>query len=147
MSMKSLTITAMNGLVDGAYGVGGKVAAKAISGMLGMSEGPMGYLVQAIVGVAGSAVVSGFSKEGARAFVQGAFMGPIEKLVAGANIPFVSKQLGDYNNFVLPAAYNAGMLQSGLPMAGYPPVNPAFAGYPPSPGFGDFDGQAETYGR
>lgn len=145
--MSNVTKVAMNGLMDGAYGVGGKVAAKAVAGMLGMNTGVTGYLVEAVAGIAGGILVSGFSKEGARAFVQGAFMGPIEELVKGANIPLVSSQLSGYNNTVVPTAYNAGLLGPGaaVGMQGYPP---AFAGYPPQGMvMGDFETVAENYGR
>lgn len=146
-SVNGLMKSAMNGVVDGAYGVAGKAATRAVAGMLGMNEGIVGYLVQAGLGVVGGALVHGFSKEGARAFVQGAMMGPIESVVASANIPVISAQLSGYNNFILPTAYNAGLLSPGpaVGMQGYPP---SYAGYPPSPAMlGDFDSAAESYGR
>ena len=148
MSMGKITNTIMQGLVDAGYGVGGKAAAKTVSSMLGFAGGgPMTYLVQALVGIAGGMVVADFSRDGARAFVQGAFMCPIEELAVGANIPLVSAGLSGYNNFILPTAYNAGLLSPGpaVGMQGYPPAG--FAGYPEQAGFGDFDSMAEGYGR
>jgi len=147
VSMNAITKQVMQGVVDAGYGVGGKAVAKAVSGMLGFGGGGItSYLVQAAIGVGGGMLISGYSKEGARAFVQGAFMAPVEELAVAANVPLLSANLAGYNNDVLPTMYNAGLLSPGPAvgmMGGYPGAG--VEGYPPQ--FGDFDTMAETYGR
>jgi hypothetical protein len=153
--MGGIMRTLTGGVVDAAWGVGGKVAARAIPTKLGMIPGSMtALLMEAGVGVVGSMLLRKISPSGTRAFLQGAFMAPIETYAVTAKVPFVSDYLGDYNsgNLHFPGMYNAIAPAPGRDTG-------AFQGYPrqtqlmgyPHDGFrddstmGDFDSMAGRF--
>jgi hypothetical protein len=150
--------TVTGGVVDAAWGVGGKAAARYGSSKFGFVAGsPTALLVEAAIGVLGAMALRKVSPGGTRAFLQGAFMAPLETLVKNANVPIIADALGDYGTMALPmaGAYNSGIVNPArqVGMGGYPPrIANTMAGYPPERvghydegGMGDFDTMAGSY--
>jgi hypothetical protein len=150
--MGGITSTLMHGVTDAAWGIGGKVTARVGVSKFGFVPGSMtGLLVEAGIGVVGAMLLRKISPAGTRAFLQGAFMAPLETLAITNKVPFVSDYLGDYGTLNVRGGYNQGALAPGFDAG-------AFAGYPqptmlngyPSGGFrddsmGDFDSTAGQF--
>jgi hypothetical protein len=158
MNMNGILKTVTGGVVDAAWGIGGKAAARFGSTKFGMVPGSItASLVEAGIGVLGAMALRRVSPSGTRAFLQGAFMAPLETMVITAKVPFVSDYLGDYGTMALPmqGAYNSGIVNPArqVGMGGYPPrLAGTMAGYPPERvghydegGMGDFDTMAGAY--
>jgi hypothetical protein len=150
--MGGIVSTLTHGVTDAAWGVGGKVSARFTTTKLGFVPGSMmSLLVEAGVGVVGAMLLRKVSPSGTRAFLQGAFMAPIETFAITSKVPIVSDYLGDYGTLSVRAPYNAGAISPGYDagaFAGYP-RDPMLAGYP-SGGFrddsmGDFDSVAGQF--
>jgi hypothetical protein len=152
--MGGIVSTLTHGVTDAAWGIGGKVAARMTVTKLGFVPGSMtSILAEAGVGVVGAMLLRKVSPSGTRAFLQGAFMAPIETFAITNKVPVVSEYLGDYGTLNVRGAYNAGALAPGYDagafagVGGYPHAQ--LAGYPGG-GFrddsmGDFDSSAGRF--
>jgi hypothetical protein len=147
MSMSGIMGTVTHGVMDAAWGVGGKVAARATTSKLGFAPGSMtSMLVEAGVGVVGAMLLRRVSPNATRAFLQGAFMAPIETFAITSKVPLISDYLGDYNTgalLVRPGQYNAIAPNPGYDAGAFQGYPHQLAGYPRD-GFrddsmGDFD--------
>jgi hypothetical protein len=157
LNMNGILRTVTGGVMDAAWGVGGKASARAASTKLGFVPGSMtSMLVEAGVGVLGAMVLRKFAPSGTRAFLQGAFMAPIETFVISNNVPVLATYLGDYNTGTLPIAgmYNAGAVNPGRQAGAFNGYPAQLSGYPAPVGhmsgfaddtMGDFDTMAGTY--
>jgi hypothetical protein len=144
--------------MDAAWGVGGKAAARAATTKFGFLPGTItSVLVEAGVGIVGAMLLRRVSPSAPRAFLQGAFMAPIETFAITSQVPILSTYLGGYGTMTLPLNYNAGGVNPGLntgSFAGYPP-RVQLGGYPHGAqldGFrddcmGDWDSVAGSYAR
>lgn len=91
-----ITSTLKAGLMDGAFGVVGKVVARSVPGFIGLPRtGIVGVAVQAVVGAVVLPLLPIGNK---RALVQGAMQGALESaaLTFGAGVPFIRNTLGSY---------------------------------------------------
>lgn len=138
----------LGGVVDAAFGVGGKTAVRVVRSKLGFDGATtVGAAVEVATATAIgllSAKMLGASQ--ARAIVQGAFMSPIENFLKAANLPFVSSALGDEGDF---AGIEDGMggyptVTGGAPVAAIPSRAGGLGGYPH--GLGDEEVGDSVYG-
>jgi hypothetical protein len=154
--MNGIMKTVTSGAMDAVWGVGGKATARFGSTKLGFVPGTTtALLVEAGIGVLGAMALRRFAPNGTRAFLQGAFMAPLETFAISVKVPILSDYLGDYGTMSLPmaGAYNSGIVNPArqVGMGGYPPrLAGTMNGYPPERsydegGLGEFDTMAGSY--
>ncbi len=119
----------LNGVVDAAEIVVGKAVARTIPPLIGVpTAGLMGMLVQVltavVVGWAGNRFVS---PNAGKMMLAGALVSPIEDLIKGAGIPYLSTALGEGVVELPPDHYSA---------------YPQLSAYPESTQMGDYETEA-----
>lgn len=130
LSMGGVKNILLGGVVDAAFGVGGKAAVRLVRSKLGYDGATtIGAAVEVATATAlGIAAAKVLGPNRARAVVQGAFMSPIENFIKSANLPYISATLGDEGDF-------AGIEEG---MGGYPAVTGGPAGVRVGGGMGGY---------
>lgn len=114
-TMRGVFAQIQTGVVDAAEVVIGKAAARAIPTAINLpKEGPMGLLIQAgtaiVVGMLG---VQFISKNAGKMMLAGALAAPVESLIAGLNIPFISPALAPVGMGLYPQLYSYPQVGAG----------------------------------
>ena len=111
------------GAVDAGWAVGGKAAVRIVRARVGQEPGtPMAILTELGTGIVGAYALRRFlrSTNGAKMFLAGAFMAPVESVIKAANVPFISPALGDDGTVPYISGYVApGEVYPGGGLAGY----------------------------
>jgi hypothetical protein len=111
------------GAVDAAWAVSGKAAVRIVRARIGQEPGtPMAIATELGTGIIGAYALRRFARSanGAKMFLAGAFMAPVESVIKAANVPFISPALGDDGTVPYISGYVApGEVYPGGGLAGY----------------------------